>query len=153
MRKPQIQIGWQSKPDVKSQAKLKKMYKDFKTKNIKLKQKIEMQGQTIEELKCSVADLRRRLARHDSYNTPPSQKRAGVPDTKKNDDKNDKSAKTRHGQVRGGATGDKKTCGGQKGHEGRTCRPNPTEFKEHTPNACPECGSGRNSSVSRSKHG
>ena len=136
------------------------MYKDLKTENIKLKQTIEMQGQTIEmqgqtiemqgqtieELKRSVADLRRRVVRHDNYNTPPSQKKGpGWPDAKKNDDKNNKnnkSAKTRHGQVHGGAAGGKKTRGGQKGHEGRTRRPKPTEFKEHTPSACPECGSG-----------
>ena len=65
------------------------MYKDLKTDNIKLKQTIEMQGQTIEKLKLSVAELKRRLVRHDNYNTPPSQKKGpGWPDAKKNDDKN-----------------------------------------------------------------
>ena len=28
-----------------------------------------------------------------------------------------------------------------KGHEGRTHKPKPAEFKEHTPDACPQCGS------------
>ena len=52
------------------------MYKDLKTENIRLKQTIKImtqenmkQGQAIEELKLSVADLKRRLVRHDNYNT------------------------------------------------------------------------------------
>ena len=98
-----------------------------------------------EKLNLSVAELKRRLVRHDNYNTPPSQKKGpGWPDTKKDEKKNgsDKSTKTRKGQKdRGEATGSPKPRGGQKGHEGRTRRPKPTEFKEHTPNACPECGS------------
>ena len=71
------------------------MYKDLKAENIKLKQTIEImrqasmeQGQAIEKLKQSVAELKRRLVRHDNYNTPPSQKKGpGWPDAKKNDDK------------------------------------------------------------------
>ena len=136
------------------------MYKDLNTENIKLKQTIEimkqeymelvqtieMQGQTIEKLNLSVAELKRRLVRHDNYNTPPSQKKGpGWPDAKKSDDKNNgnnKSTKTRKGQNRENAAGSPKPRGGQKGHEGRTRRPKPTEFKEHTPDACPECGSG-----------
>ena len=137
------------------------MYKDLKTESIKLKQTIEMQGQTIEmqgqtiemqgqtieELKRSVTDLKRRLVRHDNYNTPPSQKRGpGWPDAKGKDDKknaDDKSTKTRRDQKgRGDATGSNKPRGGQKGHEGRTHKPKPAEFKEHAPDACPECGSG-----------
>ena len=130
------------------------MYKDLKTESIKLKQTIEMQGQTIEmqgqtieELKRSVTDLKRRLVRHDNYNTPPSQKRGpGWPDAKGKDDKknaDDKSTKTHRDQKgHGDATGSNKPRGGQKGHEGRTHKPKPTEFKEHTPDACPECGSG-----------
>ena len=57
------------------------MYKDLNTENIKLKQTIEimkqeymelvqtieMQGQTIEKLNLSVAELKRRLVRHDNY--------------------------------------------------------------------------------------
>ena len=129
------------------------MYKDLKTESIKLKQTIEMQGQTIEmqgqtieELKRSVTDLKRRLVRHDNYNTPPSQKRGpGWPDAKgKGDKKNadDKSTKTHRDQKgHGDATGSNKPRGGQKGHEGRTHKPKPTEFKEHTPDACPKCGS------------
>ena len=136
------------------------MYKDLNTENIKLKQTIEimkqeymelvqtieMQGQTIEKLNLSVAELKRRLVRHDNYNTPPSQKKGpGWPDTKKDEKKNgsDKSTKARKWQKdHGDATGSPKPRGGQKGHEGRTRRPKPTEFKEHTPDACPECGSG-----------
>ena len=156
------------------------MYKDLKTENIKLKQAIEMQGQTIEmqgqtiemqeqalemqeqalemqeqalemqeqaleKLKQSVAELKRRLVRHDNYNTPPSQKKGpGWPDAKKSDDKNNgnnKSTKTRKGRSRENAAGSQKPRGGQKGHEGKTRRPKPTEFKEHTPDACPGCGS------------
>ena len=64
------------------------MYKDLKIENIKLKHTIEMQGQMIEELKLSVADLKCRLVRHDNYNTPPSQKKGpGWQDTKGKDDK------------------------------------------------------------------
>ena len=51
----------------------------------------------------------------------------------------------------GDATGSPKPRGGQKGHEGRTRRPKPTEFKEHTPNACPECGSGHLSIITTEK--
>ena len=130
------------------------MYKDLNTENIKLKQRIEIQAQMITkmdqaitkqaqmvgELKHSVTDLKRRLVRHDNYNTPPSQKKGPRwPDTKKDEKKNgsDKSTKTRKGQKdHGDATGSPKPRGGQKGHEGRTRRPKPTEFKEHTPNAC-----------------
>ena len=106
-----------------------------------------MQGQTIEELKRSVTDLKRRLVRHDNYNTPPSQKRGpGWPDTKGMGDKknaDDKSTKTHRNQKgHGDATGSNKPRGGQKGHEGHTRKPKPTEFKEHTPEDCPKCGSG-----------
>ena len=145
------------------------MYKDLNTENIKLKQTIEimkqedmelvqtieMQGQMIEKLNLSVAELKRRLVRHDNYNTPPSQKKGpGWPDTKKDEKKNgsDKSTKTRKGQKdRGEATGSPRPRGGQKGHEGRTRRPKPTEFKEHTPSACPECGSGHLSIITTEK--
>ena len=72
-----------------SQRDYKKMYKQLKTENIKLKQTIEimtqesmehvqaieMQGHAIEELKRSVADLKRRLGQHDNFNTPPSMKK------------------------------------------------------------------------------
>ena len=72
-----------------SQRDYKKMYKQLKTENIKLKQTIEimtqesmehmqaieMQGHVIEELKLSVADLKRRLGQHDNFNTPPSMKK------------------------------------------------------------------------------
>ena len=148
---------------MKSQAELKKMYTDLKTENIKLKQTIEMQGQTIEmqgqtieELKRSVTDLKRRLVRHDNYNTPPSQKRGpGWPDTKgKGDEKNadNKSTKASRDQKdRVDAAGSGKSRGGQKGHKGRTRKPKPTEFEEHTPEACPECGSGSLSIVQSEK--
>ena len=33
--------------------------------------------------------------------------------------------------------------GAQKGHPGKTRKPEPTEFKEHRMRECPECGSGR----------
>ena len=47
-----------------------------------------MQGQAIEKLNLSVAELKRRLVRHDNYNTPPSQKKGpGWPDTKGKDEK------------------------------------------------------------------
>ena len=141
---------------MKSQAELKKMYTDLKTENIKLKQTIEMQGQIIEELNLAVADLKRRLVRHDNYNTPSSQKRGpGWPDTKgKGDEKNadNKSTKASRDQKdRVDAAGSGKSRGGQKGHKGRTRKPKPTEFEEHTPEACPECGSGSLSIVQSEK--
>ena len=136
------------------------MYTDLKTESIKLKQTIEMQGQTIEmqgqtiemqgqtieKLNLAVVDLKRRLVRHDNYNTPSSQKRGpGWPDAKGKDGKNNtdnKSTKTSRDQKdRVDAAGSGKSRGGQKGHEGRTRKPKPTEFEEHTPEACPECGS------------
>ncbi len=132
------------------------MYTDLKTENIKLKQTIEMQGQIIEELNLAVADLKRRLVRHDNYNTPSSQKRGpGWPDTKgKGDEKNadNKSTKASRDQKdRVDAAGSGKSRGGQKGHKGRTRKPKPTEFEEHTPEACPECGSGSLSIVQSEK--
>ena len=123
---------------MKSQAELKKTYKDLKTENIKLKQTIEImtqenmkQGQAIEELKLSVADLKRRLVWNGNYNTLLSQKRGpGWPDAKGKDDKknvDDKSTKTcRDQKGRGDVAGSSKPRGGQRGHEGRTHKPRPT---------------------------
>ena len=131
---------------MKSPAELKKMYKDLKTENIRIKQANEImeqtivtQGQTIEELRRPVADLKRRLARHDNFNTPPTMKkgsrapRAGGDGgrTSKPDDKQN-----------GAAGSAPKPRGGQKGHKGSTRKPKPTEFEEHTSDACPGCGSG-----------
>ena len=64
-----------------SQSDYKKLYKQSRTENIKLKQTIEimtqadkeqaqtikMLGQMIEELQRAVADLKRRLGQHDNY--------------------------------------------------------------------------------------
>ena len=65
-----------------SQRDYKKLYKQSKTENIKLKQTIEImtqagkeQVQMVEELRRAVADLKRRLGQHDNYNTPSSQKK------------------------------------------------------------------------------
>ena len=59
-----------------------KMYKQFKTENLELKQMIEQQGQTIEqqgqtieELNRLTVDLKLRLGQHDNYNTPSSQQK------------------------------------------------------------------------------
>ena len=113
------------------------MYKDLKTENIKLRQTNEIMGQTIEELRRSVTDLKRRLAQHDNFNTPPSMKKGsgasgagGGRPSKPRDRQN------------GAAGSVPKPRGGQKGHRGVTRKPKPTEFVDHTPNACPGCGSG-----------
>ena len=140
-----------------SQRDYKKMYKQLKTENIKLKQTIEimtqevmehmqaieMQGHAIEELKRSVADLKRRLGQHDNFNTPPSMKKgsstsgtkgnSGIPEPKS------KQSKMR--DKKNGTTGSvSKPRGGQTGHKGVTNKPEPTKFEEHTSDACPECG-------------
>ena len=107
------------------------MYKDLKTENIKLKQTIETQGQRIEELQRSVADLKRRLARHDNFNTPPSMKKGSGSGGGKG-----KPSKPRDRQ-NGAAGSVPRTRGGQKGHRSATRKPKPTEFVDHTPDACP----------------
>ena len=57
--------------------------------------------------------------------------------------KSDTSSKTRKDQKGHGDEADgQKPRGGQKGHKGKTCKPKPTEYEDHTPNSCPECGSG-----------
>ena len=53
----------------------------------------------------------------------------------------DRPSKQRDGQ-NGAAGSAPKPRGGQKGHKGSTRKPKPTEFEEHTPDACPGCGSG-----------
>ena len=123
---------------MKSLAELKKMYKDLKTENIKLKQTIEMQGQTIEDLQRSVADLKRRLGRHDNFNTPPSMKKGSGASRTGGD--TGKPSRTRNGQ-NGPAGSVPRPRGEQKGHRGATRKPKPTEFENHAPGACPGCGS------------
>ena len=87
---------------MKTSAELKKLYKEQKTENARLRQKIEErdktiveqgkaieerdktieeQGKTIEEqgkaikvLQQYVADFKRRLGQYDNFNTPPSMK-------------------------------------------------------------------------------
>ena len=148
---------------MKTSAELKKLYKEQKTENARLRQKIEErdktiveqgkaieerdktieeQGKTIEEqgkaikvLQQYVADFKRRMGQYDNFNTPPSMKKG----TSKSRSIRDGS-KSRDGQndTTGGAT---RTRGGQKGHKGTTRKPKPTEFKDYTPNTCPECGS------------
>ena len=61
-----------------SQRDYKKLYKQSKTENIKLKQTIEImtqagkeQVQMIEELRRAVADLKRNLGQHDNYSDTP----------------------------------------------------------------------------------
>ena len=141
-----------------SQRDYKKLYKQSKTENIKLKQTIEImtqagkeQVQMVGELRRAVADLKRRLGQHDNYNTPSSQKKGSrVSGTRKKG--NDKSPGTRERQKgHEDAAGNRKSRGGQKGHESKTSKPEPTEFETHTPEACPKCGSGSLSITGTSK--
>ena len=121
---------------MKSQAELKKMYKDLKTESIKLKQTIEMQGQTIEmqgqtieELKRSVTDLKRRLGQHDNFNTPPSMKKGSSTSGTKGDSGMPKYRQSKlSGKQNGTADSVPKPRGGQKNHKGVTNKPEPTEF-------------------------
>ena len=143
-----------------SQRDYKKMYKQLKTENIKLKQTIEimtqesmehmqaieMQGHTIEELKRSVADLKRRLGQHDNFNTPPSmKKRSNTSGIKENSDMPEPKSKQSKlsGKQNGAADSVPKPRGGQTGHKGVTNKPEPTRFEEHTPDTCPGCGLGK----------
>ena len=119
-----------------SQRDYKKMYKQLKTENIKLKQTIEimtqesmehmqaieMQGHAIEELKRSVADLKRRLGQHDNFNTPPSmKKRSNTSGIKGNSDMPEPKSKQSKlsGKQNGAADSVPKPRGGQKGHKGQ----------------------------------
>ena len=141
-----------------SQRDYKKMYKQLKTENIKLKQTIEimtqesmehmqaieMQGHAIEELKRSVADLKRRLGQHDNFNTPPSMKKGSSTSGTKGDSGMPKSKQSKLlGKQSGTADSVPKPRGGQTGHKGVTNKPEPTKFEEHTSDACPECGLGK----------
>ena len=132
-----------------------KMYKQFKTENLELKQMIEQQGQTIEELNRLIVDLKLQLGQqHDNYNTPSSQQKGSkMYSTKKKEEeekkKSDTSSKTRKNQKEHGDAADgQKPRGGQKDHKGKTCKPKPTASEDHTSNSCPECSSG-NLSITR----
>lgn len=71
-----------------------KMYKQLKTENLKLKQMIKLQAQVIEELNRLVSELKRRLGRHDNYNTPPSQQKGSkMYSTKKKEEEEEKKKK------------------------------------------------------------
>ena len=131
---------------MKSLAELKKMYKDLKTENIKLKQANEIMEQTIvtqeqriEDMQRAVTDLKRRLARHDNFNTPPSTKKESR--ASRSGGNRDRPSKQRDGQ-NDAAGSAPRPRGRQKGHKGSTRKPKPTEFEEHTPDACTGCGSG-----------
>ena len=83
------------------------------------------------------------------YNTPSSQQKGSkMYSTKKKEEeekkkKSDTSSKTRKDQKGHGNEADgQKPRGGQKGYKGKTCKPKPTEYEDHTQNSCPECGSG-----------
>ena len=115
----------------------KKLYKQSKLENLKLKQKLEIasmkqektdermsvQYELIDDLKNKIERLEAQLRKYDNANTPPSKKyparSTGQPD----------DAKT------------KRRRGGQNGHPGRTAKPKPTEFETHKPKECPDCGS------------
>ena len=101
----------------------KKLYKQAKLENLKLKQKLELQDRLIDDLKNKMERLEARLRKYDNANTPPSKKYPARNSEQPGD------AKTERMQ------------GGQKGHPGKTSKPRPTKFETHTPEKCPGCGS------------
>ena len=77
---------------------------------------------------CQTCKSRGRLAQHENSHTPSSKKPIGQKNNRKGRDKPCRS-------------GDKpKKPGAQKGHQGITGRPKPTQFKTHMPEMCPLCG-------------
>ena len=141
-----------------SQRNYKKMDKQLKTENIKLKQTIEimtqevmermqaieMQGHMIEELKRSVADLKRRQGQYDNFNTPPSMKKGSSASGTRWTSGMPKSGQSKLPRKQNGtADSVPKPRGGQTGHKGVTNKPEPTKLEEHTLDACPECGLGK----------
>ncbi|MDE0090442.1 MAG: IS66 family transposase [Thaumarchaeota archaeon] len=117
----------------------KKLYREARTENIRLRQTMEIQESGIQEQEYRIQEQEsqmqapeRRLEYYDNANTPPSH-----------------NALSRQGrrqkkmQEKGGAGKAGKPRGAPGGHRGATSRPKPTEFKEHTPDRCPRCGSAR----------
>ena len=83
-----------------------KMYKQFKTENLELKQTIERQGQTIEELNRLAVDLKLRLGQHDNYNTPSSQQKGSkMYSTKKKEEEEKKKKSGTSSKIRKGQKG------------------------------------------------
>ena len=122
-----------------TETSFKKLYKQSKTENIKLKQTIELMGAKLEESDRTMAEMHDTMAEmHDTIKRLEGMLRAydnpGTPSSKK-----PPSSKTK--KRGGGGTGKKR--GGQDGHPGRTSKPKPTKFQDHTPEKCPDCGSGR----------
>ncbi len=113
-----------------TETNFKKLYKQLKTENIKLRQTVELMGEKLKERDRAMAEMHDTIKRLEgmlrAYDNPstPSSKKLPSSKTKKRS---------------GGGTG--RSRGGQKGHQGRTGKPKPTKFQDHTPKKCPDCGS------------
>ena len=73
-----------------------------------------------------VQELERHLKMYENPHTPPSRRAPAQKNGKKGKGKKAPSGKKQ---------------GGQKGHPGKTNKPKPTRFEEHTMSECPHCGS------------
>ena len=107
---------------------LKLNYDKLKTKHDREKQQRITLEKGMEDLRARLAKAEGRLAQHENPHTPSSKKPIGQKNNITYKDKPNKS-------------GDRpKKPGAQKGHVGTTNRPKPTQFKTHTPEMCPQCG-------------
>ena len=124
-------------------AEIERTLKTVHTENLKIRQTVELQAKMIEELRSEIRKMERKLRIHDNHNTPPSQKNRFGHGAKggEGDGNGDYTPKTKRKMGRNRSAGTGRKRGGQKGHNGITNKPKPTEFEEHTPQRCPKCGS------------
>ncbi len=108
----------------------KKLYREAKTENMKLKQTIKIQESQIQGQELRIQVLERRLAYYDNANTPPSHNALSR-----------QARRQKKMQVKGDGDRTGRPRGAPVGHRGATSRPKPTEFKTHAPDRCPRCGS------------
>lgn len=87
-----------------------------------------------------VRELEKYLQIHDNPHTPPSQKKNGKKGKGKEKSKGKSKTKDKKFPDNEKAPSGRKP-GGQKGHPGKTSKPKPTRFEEHTMSECPHCGS------------
>ncbi len=117
------------------------MYKQLRTENLIQKQTIEKMANKYEEMtnkyeskygemtnkyESRIKALERIVAYYDNPNTPPSHNTLTRQRTRNYEKDTDEKSPRKQGA--------------QTGHKGTTSRPKPTEFTEHMPKTCPNCG-------------
>ena len=135
-----------------SETNFKKLYKQSRVKILKLKQALELANEEsvkkdkiIMELNATNMETQKEMRRlnailkaYENSNTPSSQQL--LASKKKANQNNIGNAKSNT----------KRKRRGQAGHQGKTCRPKPTQFQNRRPAKCPKCDS-ENLEVTHSK--